>query len=401
MINDNGQLVNTEPTDGGGDFGTIGLPTGSYALYFFSPGGPYPSQYYPGTPDPTKATWVQVTAPAVTTLPPVVLAVGTQFKGRVTAADGGGGLAGIYVSVWEAGAWPAYGETDATGTYTTTGVVPGPCKLQFWSQGGPYIAQYYNDQSSLADAAVVLATGPGIEAGYNAVLARGGQITGTLKAADTGQPISSYVQVMVLDGSGDLVTSQLASGGSYATEGLPDGTYRVLFTMGGGSTPSPYAAQFYNKETTLAAADSVEVAGHNLVPNIDASLSVGGQIQGQVVAADTGLPVVSVEYGVEGYDVYDAAGTLVDFGNTNAAGFLRTDGLPTGSYRLKLESLTLLTRSGAKTYPDQYYNNKANLATADVIAVTAVQVDRHWQSWDAPLPLSPAIEEIARQANRI
>ena len=376
-------LVNSASTNAAGVYTVPRLLTGSYKVKFSPPSSgsaaAYLSQYYNN-----KSTWetadgVDVTVSSVVNNINAVLARGGQITGRVTAADGGAGLSGVYVWVYDASTGyevDQYGSTDATGVYTI-GLPTGSYKLQFspssYGASLAYVRQYYNGKPDLASADVINVTAPNVVSNINQTLARGGQITGRVTVSDTHSPVQ-WLYVGVYDGNGSRVgSSSTNASGVYTTTGLPTGSYRVEFRPGSTSAPGKsYLRQYYNNKPTLALADAISVTAPNLVSNIDVALECGGQIVGTVTAADTGLPLQAVR-GI----VINSSGIYVEsfrtFGRDN---YFFTIGLPTGDYRLWFFG-TNIYGSGCsvlKSYAWQYYNNKPDLASADVVHVTAPNV---------------------------
>jgi hypothetical protein len=207
-----------------------------------------------------------------------VLAHGGQFTGTVTAADGGALLEGVYVKVYDSqGNQKAYDYTDSSGVYTTNGLASGSYRLLFshsYSNSVDYLAEYYNDKSTLSSADAVALTAPG-KTTVNAVLARGGSISGTVTSSLNGAPLED-VDVWALDAAGnDVEWTSTDSLGKYVLRGLPSGTYHVLFAY---SYCAITWSIYYHQKPTLATADQVIVTAPGAVTGIDGQLPIPATI---------------------------------------------------------------------------------------------------------------------------
>jgi hypothetical protein len=227
-----------------------------------------------------------VTAGGTTSNIDAVLDRGGQITGQVTAADGGAPLQDVSISVYDSnGSWRGSATTSASGVYTTPGLTTGNFRVKFGTQSASgvtedYIDEYYNDKSSLATADAVPVTAPNLTSGINAVLARGGEISGQVTAGDTGGPLSG-IQVSAYDSSGREVRyDSTDSLGNYSISGLPTGNYRVRFYgvciyFSDSRTTKIYFGEYYNNKFDLATADWVPVTAPNATSGINAVLGGG------------------------------------------------------------------------------------------------------------------------------
>lgn len=124
-----------------------------------------------------------------------------------------------------------------------------------------------------------------------------------------------------------------------------------------------YLEEYYNNKPDLETADPINVPAATLISGIDAILDRGGVIMGMVTAADTGLPLDDVDI-----DILDDEGNTVASNATDATDMYTVSGVPTGNYRVLFEPFTF---GGAADYALEYYNDKINFNTADIVAVTA------------------------------
>ena len=115
--------------------------------------------------------------------------------------------------------------TGADGTYTAAGLRPGDWRISFTApHGSPWVSELYDDART-SETQTVVALAPGATATLNdAVLARGGTITGRILAPDgTPRPASRCSPRRAGGGSGTTTGAD----GTYTIAGLADGDYTV------------------------------------------------------------------------------------------------------------------------------------------------------------------------------
>jgi len=150
-------------------------------------------------------------------------------------------------------------------------------------------------------------------------------------------------------------------GGEYTVNGLPTGSYKVLYTAGG-EVGGNYLPEYYAGKATFGEATEVAVTAPTQTSGIDVSLSAGGQISGKVTSAvslgGTPLPGVFVcaAKGIEELPEECA--------ETNASGEYTIVALQTGEYIISFSSF-----EGG--YLTQYYNGKFSENKAEFVAVSA------------------------------
>jgi len=302
------------------------------------------------------------------------LTPGGQITGRVIAANGGSPLKDVSVVAYDSnGNYVSNDWTDATGVYTVTRLPAGTYRLYIgpdsFGASATFLAEFYNNKSSLVTADPVNVTAGVVTSHIDAVLDRGGQITGRVTAADSAGPLQG-VSISVYDSHGfyrgDATTN---ASGVYTTSGLTAGNYRVEFsTKFGSGTARDYLGEYYNDKSSLATADTVPVTAPNLTGGINAALARGGKISGRVTAGDTGEPLSGI-----GVSAYDSTGKDVQYASTDSSGNYTITGLSPGNYRVRFYGVCIYFSDSrtTKTYFGEYYNDKLSLATADWVPVTA------------------------------
>jgi len=269
-------------TDATGAYTITGLVSDTYRVEFspFSYGASkdYAYQFYN-----TKSTWTTantVTVAAPNVIPNInqVLPLGSHITGRVTTADTSSPMQDAFISVYAGdGHSVSYVSTNASGVYTTSALPTGNYRIQFRpssSQQITYTRQYYNNKPTLALADVLNVTAPNLVSNIDAALARGGQISGTITAADTGLPLQ-HVYADIYDSTGSYVVDASSNAtGAYLTPALAPGDYRVRFSGGTLCSGECYVSQYYNNKPTLASATVVNVVISQVTKNINATLAV-------------------------------------------------------------------------------------------------------------------------------
>jgi hypothetical protein len=113
----------------------------------------YVTQYYKEKSSLATAEPVKVLQKKTTEKINAELQVGGEIEGVVTDAWTHAPLAGVYVFAIGSGeAFAGVAQTNASGQYAMLGLASGISKIEFvdLASGSPYIAQYYDDEPSLA-----------------------------------------------------------------------------------------------------------------------------------------------------------------------------------------------------------------------------------------------------------
>lgn len=242
------------------------------------------------------------------------LALGGQVSGQVTSPTGEA-IADVCVDhLWGADGTYAWADacTGADGRFVTRGVPAGSWSLRFTPRSGPWLAEYYDDAATEAEATQVLVTAGEVTSGIDAVLARGATISGTVVAEDTGAPLENVCVDAV--GVVDAGYGCTDAAGRYTTTGVVTGTYRLSFDAPANSDYLP-----------LQPTATVTVTSGDVITGRDASLQRGGRIVGRVVddVSDQAVQDVCVEVESDVTWKYLCAA---------ADGTFTARGLPAGTY---------------------------------------------------------------------
>lgn len=337
-----GDRASYSSTNASGFYEVGSLIAGQYLLEFQPSSDGWAFEWYADQPGPSTAAPVAVSAGADTPGINAELALGARFSGQVSGA-GGGPLQYADVNVYDAsGRQVAGASTDAAGSYTTSpGLAAGSYRISFGDTGG-FLGEFYSDKAALAEADALTVSPPSTLDGVDAVLARGGAISGQVTLAGGGPPPAFAVSAYGAHGYGYTYTD---AAGNYAIAGLGSGSYQVTATPLSGS------------DNLFAPRQAVDVAAPNTTSAVNFTASAGGTLTGMVTDAG-GTPLSGITVYIGNQD-----GSFGDYFSTDASGIYTAIGLPSGSYRV-------LFRPSSDYIPEAY-NDRPDFGQADLVAVTA------------------------------
>lgn len=335
-----GAYVTATNVPTGGSYTITGLIPGDYLLRFQPSAGGYAGEWYDGQPDGRSATPVRVSGGATTGPIDAQLEIGSRFAGQLTG-PGGELIQSALVRVYDAaGASVATAYTDAFGMYVTNpGVPAGAYRLQFDGSGG-FLGEYYSDQATLEEATAVTVGAAEFRSGTDAVLARGGSISGTVTGEGGAPVVGAFVSASGPGGGYDYTDSA----GEYTISGLPSGSYTLR------AGPSSDTVNLVEAEAAAAVAAPDDTAG------VDLALAPGGTLTGLVTGPGGGP--------LQGITVYlsNEDGSYQRYVSTNAAGIYTATGMPSGQYRVLFRP---------SSYIPEAYDDHPDFGLADRVQVTA------------------------------
>lgn len=362
-------------TDGEGNYTLGGLGTGSYDVRFtagygeISPGnyGPlnYLVQYYKGAETRSQSDPVSVTAGSATSGIDATLQVGGQITGTVTEAVTHKGMefsVCALPSLTRGGSERCAVSSGTDGTYTITRLRTDHYKVRFTSYASTmgYVRQFYNGKATKKEADPVAVTaGAAPVGGVDAVMHKGGAITGTVTDAGTHLPLEG-IEVCA---GGYLSCDETGADGSYELAGLASGSYRVRFS-GGEGAPN-YVSVYYHDKTGWEEAQKVTVVAGSTTGGINQEMHEGGRIAGTVVDDTTEDPLESIGVCAIDPDTY-----AYRCAQTDELGKYELVGLPPGSYRVRFTHQGW-SQSPNAVYAPQYYDDAATAAEATQVAVSS------------------------------
>jgi hypothetical protein len=287
----NGGFATPVATAADGTYTDSGLVPGKLAVGF-APGcgnsGNYLMQWYGGGEFP-PGTLVKVVAGQTTTGINAALQHGGGLRGTVTSA--GAKVSGVCISAstQTSDSSSSFESAVVNGRFAFGSLSPGSYKVDFGGTcasrvNGSYAPQWYNNEPSEATAAVVhVAAGP--DTVISAVLAAGGEITGTV-VSSSGTPVggicvtTSSRLANLYGWDAFAVTSR---SGTFVLPGLAAGSYSLDFGPGCGSKGSWVAG---------VSPSTIAVGAGQTISGITLTIARGGTFSG--VVTDAAGPVADV-----------------------------------------------------------------------------------------------------------
>lgn len=267
------------------------------------------------------------------------LETGGAISGRVTAAPGASGLAGINVQVFDSGGTLVMAATtDGFGNYATA---PGLPSGQYFARTSNTFQGYKDvlyDARPCVFSGCTATTGTPIAvtagattSAINFGLSPLGRISGVIRDSATATALTG-ARVQVYNSSGLLVANGFQSGAiGYAVGGLAPGTYYVVASRAG------YRQQIYDQVPFTCIVDCivsgtpVVLSDGGAVTGIDFALQAGGRIAGHIADGVTRASLSNITA-----EIYDSAQVLVSRASTDGSGNYVSDaGLPDGNYYLR------------------------------------------------------------------
>ncbi|MEO7261336.1 MAG: carboxypeptidase regulatory-like domain-containing protein [Jatrophihabitantaceae bacterium] len=321
-----GSQLTSTPTAGNGSYQFNGLASDQVTVCFdptYTAGG-YQRTCYGAQADGSGSP-ITVTAGQLSTAD-VQLSQGASITGTITDASGAP-VSGVLVSAYGGTSYNGYySQTDESGSYTVSGVTAENYRICFdpsYAQGptaGGYAAECHDNQPSI-EAADPVTVGTSGSVTVDAVLSSGAAITGQVTGSD-GAVLGGVYAYAYSPGSGQqVIASSDSQDGSYRLAGLAEGDYTLCFDAS--NVRQPAATGYVNECHDNQSGALVHVAAGTVTADLDAELTVGASISGQVTdSAGEPIPQVNVE-------THDS-----DWGvsvNTDDTGHYRFTGLPAAS----------------------------------------------------------------------
>ncbi len=302
--------------------------------------------------DPTffAPTTISVTAGQVTSGIDARLHPGGTITGRVTD-QAGKAVTGVCMVVQAftgaGGGFNAFGAfvVEHGGRFKVTDLAPGQYAVVFFGLTAkhrfcgpsPYADQQFLRQGGGAPLDLVSVRGGKITAGVSARLSLAGKISGTV-LNKAGHPVPNICVTATNPRTGANSLQITGQHGAYKIPELTAGRYQVEFSSCGGDfaffglTGLNYANQWYKGHSSQAAADPVAVRAGTTTTNINAALTKGASVTGQVVYKPNQRPVSFVCV-----FAYTPDFSTLSMGLTDRRGRYLVDGLSTGRYILEFD----------------------------------------------------------------
>ncbi len=264
-----------------GTFAIPGLAAGKYQIFVnagCNNNGNYASSSYPRLVSAADG----VTVKGID----VYLQPGGIVSGTVTSAATGEPLGGICVADGNGD----FGVTASNGTYRFDQLSAGRTTMAFGGgcgSGGSYAPQWYPGQDNQAAARTVLIKAGRDTAGIDAAMLPGATIAGQVTTRG-GKPAKGvcvttvdrfYLGLQLGDLGGQVITGK---SGDYSIANLTPDDYAVAFFGGCGIGTSDAAQQWYPGQRTYATAGLVSAQAGETADGVNATVTPGGSISGEV-----------------------------------------------------------------------------------------------------------------------
>lgn len=360
---DTGTRTDTVYVGADGTWRSAPLAAGTYRVEFSAwDGSGSQWVWYDGAEDSSTATPIEVVVgETVTGIDATFVSSDTDVAGRVTDTVGSP-LSDLYVYAFELGVnyHTASARTDYSGAYALKDLDPGTYEIYFSPGYSTALRPEWYSGSPTRDGATpvdVVADEPTL--GVDAVLTRGGSISGRIVDDATGQPVTACADVTIwmTENQGQSRTGCTDSEGNYVIGGLPTGSYKVEFN-------SETHVDEYWDDADGSGATLVDVVDGEDTPGIDAALSLGGSMSGRVMDAATGLPLSRIWVYASGTSTSGQWSSGWDYTGTD--GRFTITGLAAGDYRIEFEN------SNGR-YLTQWYDGARTYDTATLVTVNLAE----------------------------
>ena len=312
------------------------------------------------------------TGQAVTGVNFSVVAAG-QLSGTVTGSATGAVLPNIRVDLHTATGFRSFTNTNASGAYSFTSLVPGTYYVKT-TNNSAYIDEVYSSQACelscdpLTGNPIVIAAGASVgninfSLDLNGAGPSNGVISGTVRSADTNAAISS-AQVQVFSSTGASVgTPFTGSDGSFVLS-LPPGTYFARTAL---SSSAAYRNRLFNGINCSVSCSPTSgtpiVVTSDQLSLVNFLLPPAGGISGTVTLAANGSPASSIT--IEAYPVNNS--TQVSRTTSTAGNGTYSLTLLPGHYFIK-------ARGSGNGYGDELYDDVQCLGSCAVTGGSGVAV---------------------------
>ena len=299
--------------------------------------------------DPTfyGPTNIPVTAGKTTNGINVSLRPGGTISGRVTNQVGKpvSGVCLIAEPFTGGGVGFFYFIVERGGRYSLNNLAPGQYALEFFGLSAkhrfcgpsPYADQQFFREGNGAPLDLISVPGGKTTVGVDARLTLAGQISGVV-LSKAGKPVPNICVIATNPRTGATTTGFSRRNGQYNVGSLTAGRYQVEFSSCGGDfiffgiRGLNWANQWYKGHASQQAANTVLVRPSKTTANINASLSKGATITGQVLYQPNKRPVAFTCV-----FAYTPDFSTVSFDITDRRGRYLVDGMSSGRYILEFD----------------------------------------------------------------
>src|SRR5258706_254470 len=314
-------------------------------------------QYYRDVPfffpRPHRPTPVPVTAGKTTRGIDAALAVGGEVDGT-GRNKAGRPLARICAeALGRAGRvflFGGYAVSARNGRYAAHAITPGTYQVFFQRCGnkGNYAPVWWKHSVTMAHATKIVIKSGTIAGHIDPVMPKGAVITGTVRGGGpTGRRLGGIC--VFAEGRTGYADSITGKAGNYRLVGLTTGKYRLFYR------------RCRNRGNSLPVQRKVSITLGHTISGFDVFLRLGA-IVGGVVTDSHGQAVAGICVEIEGRHGFGG-------GRTGRDGSYSVNAMPSGSYKVRFSGGC----GNAGSYAPQFYRGEANIASADLVELTAGQ----------------------------
>jgi hypothetical protein len=345
-------------TDSNGDY-FINVPAGTWAISINAGNAPgyYLPEWYDNKLYLHEADQVSIDAGGTLTID-ATLETGGGIAGKVTD-EFGIGIANVDISAnnpldsqWINGAL-----TDSQGNYSFN-VPAGTWKVAFnpWRLPGYFLFEWYDDKGNDFGNADLVTVTVGATTTINEELVTGGKISGRVTDGLNG---IQGISVGVCELNGFCFDWRDTDGDGNYSINAPEGDWKVYFNNY--KNIGYFVNEWYNDKGYLSRdGDVVHVGKKQTTSGINAALDLGAKISGRITDEyGNGLPNIDVT-------ALDLNSAWINGAPTDSQGYYNFN-VPPGSYKVQFDAWR------TEYYLLEWYNNKLNFETADIVAVDISQ----------------------------
>jgi hypothetical protein len=306
-----GAVANTL-TGSSGSYSLSGLLPGKWEIFFAGCANNDIGQWWSGQSTQTTARAVMVTAGKARSGVSAQLRPGGELSGIVTVAGSSRGAAGVCVYAESSASLnglptvaQGVAESGPTGAYALGGLPTGTYNVEFTPCGSGVNLQslWWNGEADAMFATGVSVTAGETTAGISPALTVGAEITGTITAEATHQPVAkacvtALSSAMLNGGNIDSYLNYIPVGsavtnaaGDYAITGIASGNYLVEAAPCGLGELNDYAPTYWHQATPVEATPVVSATAGETTPDISIALRLpsfgNGAVSGTVTSAST------------------------------------------------------------------------------------------------------------------
>jgi hypothetical protein len=248
-----GGLIASTSSDDQGQF-RLELAPGIYRLLAFDPAGNYATNFYENASSFETSSGVVVGTSDLTGIA-FVLQPAARIAGSVKSSSGA--LSGnIIVEAYNLdGSRRASTRAAANGSYQLT-LPPGTYKLIAFDEAGKYVAQFYAQQPTFAQATTVAAVAGQTTGGIDITLQPGVKVSGVVLDRNGGAPLAGKRVELYSATTGQLIASTSTGfGGEFAVTVAP-GRYKLVAYDPAGF----YTSSFYNDAVSYESASTIDLS---------------------------------------------------------------------------------------------------------------------------------------------